>query len=105
MIHLVFEQENQTCFQNLNTCMFQKTHVYVLFACNACFTTIFAFPAKFKKYKSFNLIICLHYLPLINCRKKQPLNPLPDMPILGSSNSAANKDMTSKIWTNGDKMI
>ena len=29
------------------------------------------------------------------------INPLPDMPILGSSNSAANKDM-SKIWTNGD---
>ena len=28
-------------------------------------------------------------------------NPLPDMPILGSSNSAANKDMMSNIWTNG----
>ena len=25
-------------------------------------------------------------------------NPLPDMPILGSSNSAANKDMMAKIW-------
>ena len=25
------------------------------------------------------------------------LNPLPDMPILGPSNSAANKDMMSKI--------
>ena len=31
--------------------------------------------------------------------------PLPDMPILGSSNSAANKDMMSKIWTNGDTII
>ena len=30
------------------------------------------------------------------------VNPLPDIPILGSSNSAANKDMMSKIWTNGD---
>ena len=30
------------------------------------------------------------------------LNPFPDMPILGSSNSAANKDMMPKIWTNGD---
>ena len=29
------------------------------------------------------------------------LIPLPDMPILGSSNSAANKDMMSKIWTSG----
>ena len=26
------------------------------------------------------------------------------MPILGSSNSASNKDMMSKTWTNGDKM-
>ena len=25
------------------------------------------------------------------------------MPISGSSNSAANKDMMSKVWTNGDK--
>ena len=33
------------------------------------------------------------------------LNPLPHMPILGSSNSAANKDMKSKIWTNGDTII
>ena len=30
------------------------------------------------------------------------VNPLPDMSVLGSSNSAANKDMTAKIWTNGD---
>ena len=30
------------------------------------------------------------------------LYPLPDMPILGSSNSAANKDMMSNVWTNGD---
>ena len=28
-------------------------------------------------------------------------NTLPHMPILGSSNSAANKDMMSNIWTNG----
>ena len=28
-------------------------------------------------------------------------NPLPRMPILGSSNSAANKDMMSKIRANG----
>ena len=27
------------------------------------------------------------------------------MPILRSSNSAANKDMMSKIWTNGDTII
>ena len=33
------------------------------------------------------------------------INPLPDMPILGLSNSAASKDMTSKIWTSGDTII
>ena len=35
----------------------------------------------------------------------ETVNVLPDMPILGSSNSAANKDMMSKIWTNGDTVI
>ena len=33
------------------------------------------------------------------------INPLPYMPILGSSNSAGNKDMMSKIWTHGDTII
>ena len=33
------------------------------------------------------------------------VNPLPDMPILGSSNSAANKNVVSKEWTNGDTVI
>ena len=29
------------------------------------------------------------------------VNPLPHMPIFGSSNSAANKIMMSKLWTDG----
>ena len=33
------------------------------------------------------------------------INPLPDMPKLGSSNSAANKDMMSKILINGDTIF
>ena len=41
-----------------------------------------------------------HFLLSLRC-----LNPLPHMPILGSSNSAANKDMMSKTWTNGDTII
>ena len=32
-------------------------------------------------------------------------NPLPYMPVVGSSNSAANKDMMSKICANGDTVI
>ena len=34
-----------------------------------------------------------------------PFNPFPDMPVLGSSNSIANRDMISKIMTNGDTVI
>ena len=33
------------------------------------------------------------------------LNPLPDMPNFDSSSSTANKDMISKMWTNGDTDI
>ena len=33
------------------------------------------------------------------------LNPLLDMPILGSTSSAAIKDMVEKIWTNGDSYL
>ena len=33
------------------------------------------------------------------------LNPLPNMPILGSSNLAAKKDMMAKIWMDGDTII
>ena len=32
-------------------------------------------------------------------------NPIPDMPVLGSSNSSANKDMVAKIWTNAGTII
>ena len=31
-------------------------------------------------------------------------NALPHLQILGSSDLVANKDMMSKIWTNGDKI-
>ena len=36
--------------------------------------------------------------------KLKAFNPLPDMSILDSSNSTANKDM-SKVGTNGDTVI
>ena len=34
-----------------------------------------------------------------------PFNPLPNMPILGSSNLEANKNIMLKTWTNGDTII
>ena len=37
--------------------------------------------------------------------KGTPLNPVPHVPILDSCNSAENKDMTSKILTNGDTVF
>ena len=42
----------------------------------------------------------LRLLPDVIC-----VNPSPDLPILGSSNLAANKDMKSKVWTNRDTII
>ena len=39
--------------------------------------------------------------PTVECMFCMFFNPLPDMPILGFSNSAANKDKMSNIWTNG----
>ena len=41
----------------------------------------------------------------IKARSLLGLNPLPDWPILGSSNSTSNKDMMSKIWINWDTVI
>ena len=35
----------------------------------------------------------------------QWFNPSPHTPILGSSRSAANKDMIATLWTNGDTII
>ena len=37
--------------------------------------------------------------------KNTCLNPLPNMPIFSSSNSATNDDMISKICTNLDKIV
>ena len=42
-----------------------------------------------------SILMSLEHVP-INTKS------LPHTPSLGSSNSAANKDMMSKIWTNGD---
>ena len=38
-------------------------------------------------------------------RLKDQVHSVPDTPILGSSDSAANKDTISKTWTNGDTII
>ena len=42
---------------------------------------------------------------LAEVNAKNYINPLPDMQILGSSNSVANKDTMSELWTNGDTII
>ena len=45
---------------------------------------------------------CPHAIRRVVVKEINPLHyPLLDIPILDSSNSAANKDMISKIWTNG----
>ena len=44
----------------------------------------------------FDHTICISFLLCVS-------NTLPDMPVSGSSSSAANKDMMVKIWTNGSR--
>ena len=51
------------------------------------------FPTMFSK--GFLYRVIKSWVCVVN--SKLPLNPLPHMPILGSSNSAANKDMMSEI--------
>ena len=45
-------------------------------------------------------LLGLSGITTLGSKDKNPFNPLPYMPILDSSNSAANKDMMSKILTN-----
>ena len=40
-----------------------------------------------------------------NCWNSVRINSLPIVPILGSPDLRANKEMMSKIWTNGDEVI
>ena len=42
---------------------------------------------------------------LVRLHVYRSINPLPHMAILGSTNSAVNRDMVSKIWINRDTII
>ena len=69
--------------------------------------------SNFVTEMSGNFISSGLWQPCLSCRKEvvynmfsnERINPLPDKPILGSSNSAANKDMMAEIWTKGDTII
>ena len=49
------------------------------------------------------VVVWTGYCPT-SCAARSLINPLPHMPVLGSSTSAANKDMMSKIWTNKESI-
>ena len=81
---------------------------------NAGYQHFLLFPQCFlpipKLPSVFNYILFCHLQMLsvwtsLKCVIWKRVNPFPDMQILGSSNSAANKDMMPKIWTNGDSII
>ena len=57
---------------------------------------LFPFPTMFSK-AFFHRVVKSRYCVVMISQ----LYPLSHMPILGSSNWAANKNMLSKIWTNG----
>ena len=65
-----------------------------------CKQSIFRRVIKYKDNDTFHKL-CL----FLDIENTYSVNPLPDMPILGSSNSVANKDIMSKILTNGDTII
>ena len=89
---------------------FRRTH-YV--------RTLITFPRflistlEFRRELGFNVMIFKdkYKVTLANTEQKKnllkflPLNPSPHMPILGSSNSATNKDIMSIILTNGDTIF
>ena len=59
---------------------------------------------KDKNFQDLMIIIILSFFRHVFYPIKD-VHPLPDKPNLGSSNSAANKDMMLKVWTNRDTII
>ena len=81
----------------------------------ACNKQFLLFSQSFLPYVAFifhfkSTLKC-HLQFFFNLDQSEILSPgkeltfLPNMPILGSSNSAANRFMMSKIWTNGNAVI
>ena len=60
---------------------------------------------QFFAKKIIRLVNCLLTINLFSSPSSRQFNPLPHMPVLGSSNSAANKVLMSKILTNGDTIF
>ena len=67
---------------------------------NLCFEENLILHAKVFKFNKALVLRCGTELTW-----HHSFNPLLHMPILGSSNSAENKDIMSKIWTNEDTII
>ena len=61
--------------------------------------------ADSKKIPTVGMKVSIINRKQIKIKEHAQLKPLPHMPILGSSNSAANKDMISLILKNGDTII
>ena len=82
-------------------------HLFLLFNCIGIQKFLYS-------QQSLQLIFFLeaNQLKKLNCNRRNywycfdifNINPLSHMSILGSSNSAANKIMMSKIWTNGEQL-
>ena len=85
-------------FSNLNTC-----------TCNSNFC-----PEEKRQHEKENMPVISIFFPFQtlfsnafpgNVCVAETINSLHDMPILGSSNTAANKDMMAKIWPDGETNI
>ena len=56
-------------------------------------------------FKNFSILGSRQEATAVHLEAVDLFKPLSDMPILGSSNSAANKDTMSRTWTNKNTTI
>ena len=83
-------------------CIYRFSNGRAMTKCRSfCTTTVSTTTARLQQYLGFSS----ENSRANSSQLLKGVNPLPDTPILGSSNSASNKDMMSEIWTNGDTII
>ena len=86
------------CVQNTSFCQSAGGDIKSHLVTALVFPHYVFYPIKYRNH-------CVEIEQSIHNKFMVLINPLPHMPILGSSNSAANKDSVSKILTNGETIF
>ena len=92
------------CFYVFAVQVFENTLGEGEIARNKCF---YPFQELSSTFIKFQIATCklFQFRSVKHLSFGKAVNPSPDLPNLSTSNSAANKHMMSKIWTNGDTII